>query len=290
MRERILGLVALFGAMTIAGAAVGQTAAQPMRSSIQIVAGSASDEPFLVDVGAERVVVDVRQLTPDERCTILAPSGLPVEMTKAVEYESVGEDLSGSGDPLGNYQDMVAWDLPEAGEHVVAVSDEFVALVRIEGGAELAFWFEGTRPDGSIGEEQPFQLWATMHDASGAPLNGATVTVDIRQTGKVGTSKLPGTIFTQSVTLAPVRDGTYSATIAVPKKGTFHVSVLGEHGLVRRQLATSFAVWTGAPPAMRGGASPPPITLAAFAGATTAGADKVSAGTSPATTVECSQA
>lgn len=293
MKRAARFLIAVASVLALAARGAAQTKDQPLRSRMQVVgAPNGGTASFLVDPGATRLTVDVRQNGATDTSAITAPSGAPVgtkefaeivepsddsvdttkgdaestksrdeDATVAVDRPVVHADLSSSGDPVGKFQDVTTWTTPVAGQYGIASAQPYLAMVQIDGGAELTFWMDGIGTDGLVGKQRPLTFWAILRDGGGHPLAGADISATLKLVAKPDGTPTDKPWSTR-LTLEPaVGATTYAASFAagVPKSGVYNLVVTGVQGLSRRDVVTSLGSWDGGSlPAP--GAPPPPIT------------------------------
>ena len=109
-----------------------QDASAPLASRYQLVGGPAGSYDFVVDPGATRVWVDVRQGAPTDTYTITTASGAPLDGADS-ELLATKADRNIKSDPLGQFQDELYRDAPEAGTYLLDAAAEIYSQVGVEG-------------------------------------------------------------------------------------------------------------------------------------------------------------
>ncbi|HEY2388070.1 MAG TPA: fibronectin type III domain-containing protein [Candidatus Binatia bacterium] len=241
-----------------------QTRQAPLRSHFQLVGGANSSHDFYVDPGATRVWLDVRQAGPTDSCSVTTPMG------RALAYDTVVEELASkvdrrlSGDPLGQFQEAMYWDAPQPGRYSVGSGQEFLGFVVVDGGGEMLFWVDDPpsfKPGSYLPNAKSLRLAVGLNDANGLPLSGATVTGTVQQTAKADGSEVKAVA--SPLTFVPgTQVGVYTATLpsGLKSTGVYTVSITGQKDLLRRDIVTSLAAYSGlVPPHRAAGEAPPPI-------------------------------
>ncbi len=245
IRNFVVAVVAVL-VLAVGAETRAQDASAPLESRYQLVGGSAGSYAFTVDPGATRLWVDIRQGASTDTFAITTPSGMPLDGTRT-EVLASKADRNTKSDPLGQFQDELFVDEPEAGTYVLDATADVFGLVIVEGAAKLQVWVDGIGPDGIIPTRTAITVSALLSAADDALLSDATLTGTLVLTSEAD-GKAAETPWSTTLDFVPgEKPGVYTATLAngIKSGGVYTLSVTGAAGLVRRDLTTSLAVWSG---------------------------------------------